>query len=170
MSTINCTRRLASRRSVTTILLVTVGLVVGTLTGTGPAQAASGVPTVCGRACDGKDPQTFVVPNSGGWTCVRDARTIYHKDFPPSWVELRYSPSCRTAWSRKHTGAGDVYTGIAGFSYYTNGQLRATVYAGGPSTGGDFYTAMLDDANLIFKACMDLNAAGPPNWSCTSGY
>lgn len=148
-----------------------VGLVLGSvLLSTAPAEAASGVPTVCGRACDGKDPASFVVPNSGGWTCARDAKTIYHKDFGGTWLELRYSPSCRVAWARKHTDPKDVYTGIGGFSYYSDGRFRASVYAGGRSTGGDFYTAMLDDAGLTFKACMDINAAGPTNWSCTSGY
>ena len=130
-----------------------------------------GVPTVCGRACDGKDPSSYQVPNSGGFTCSEDATTKYHKAVFNGWVELRYSPGCRTAWTRGYNPpSGSAWTSIGGFSYYSNGSLRTSVYTNGTSTSGTFYTAMLDDANLVYKACKDTQVGGSPDWSCTSGW
>jgi hypothetical protein len=125
----------------------------------------------CGPACDGKDPQTFLAPMPGGPShytyCYPDAQTIYAWSLAPNiYVELRYSPRCRTAWSR---GLG---TGIAGFSYYLNRheRLRVLNYHG---RYGDtpVHTAMLDDANLLYKACLDQQDGGPTSiWICTSAY
>lgn len=139
---------------------------------TSPEVVVQAVPKACGRVCDGMDPATFQVPNSGGWLCANDAKTIHRKDFPDGdWVELRYSPSCRTAWARGYNPPfGTIWTKIAGFSYNANGSERLRVYAGGGSTSGQFYTAMLDDANLTFKACKDMQFGGEAIWSCTPGY
>ncbi|HEX8347461.1 MAG TPA: DUF2690 domain-containing protein [Actinoplanes sp.] len=131
-----------------------------------------GVPTKCGNACDGKDPSSYQVPNSGGFKCSSDAKTIHHKDLVSgTWVELRYSPGCRTAWTRGYNNPNSgMYTDIAGFSYRSDGTRRLSVYASGTSTPGQFYTAMLNDAGYTFKACKDRQVGGSPDWNCTAAY
>ncbi|MFI7552007.1 DUF2690 domain-containing protein [Micromonospora sediminimaris] len=125
----------------------------------------------CGSACDGKDPASFLAPMPGGPSnyayCSTDAVTIYSKyNGYDSRVELRYSPTCRTAWSR-----GCCYTSIAGFGYYANGNLRLSVYNyDGRFNGTNVWTAMLDDAGYTYKACYDTQIGGPSIWSCTSRY
>jgi hypothetical protein len=126
----------------------------------------------CGSACDGKDPATFLAPMPGGPShytyCSLDAQTIYAWSLSSSiYVELRYSPTCRTAWSR---GAG---TWIAGFSYYLNWHERTRVYNpdGRYATYPPVWTAMLDDADLLYRACLDRQVGSPNHdWVCTSAY
>jgi hypothetical protein len=121
----------------------------------------------CGRQCDGKDPATYLVQVPGdAYYCANDALTVkwYVTDY--SSVELRYSPICRTAWTR-----GCCYTAFAGFSYYRNRTFRTWVHNySGRNSGKSVYTAMLDDANLLYKACMDTQIGGSSDWRCTSLY
>ncbi|MEU4771146.1 DUF2690 domain-containing protein [Micromonospora sp. NPDC023644] len=125
----------------------------------------------CGSACDGKDPASYLAPMPGGPSnyryCSTDAVTVYTKSNGyESRVELRYSPGCRTAWTR-----GCCYTSIAGFSYYSSGNVRLSVYNyDGRYNGSSVWTAMLDDAGYTYKACYDTQVGGPSVWSCTSGY
>ncbi|MEU4526863.1 DUF2690 domain-containing protein [Micromonospora ureilytica] len=125
----------------------------------------------CGSACDGKDPASYLAPMPGGPSnyryCSTDAVTVYTKSNGyDSRVELRYSPGCRTAWTR-----GCCYTSIAGFGYYSNGNARLSVYNhDGRFSGSSVWTAMLDDAGYTYKACYDAQIGGPSIWSCTSRY
>jgi hypothetical protein len=125
----------------------------------------------CGNACDGEDPASYTVKPPGGpskwYHCSGDAKTIYTKTVDRStYAELRYSPRCRTAWTR-----GGYYSLLAGFSYKSNGQERERVI--GPSShqqGVSKYTAMLNDAGYTYKACVDGQIGGSPLWKCTSKY
>src|SRR4051794_31628408 len=86
------------------LVIVLSGVLIG---GASPAQAASG----CGSKCDGKNPQTYVWEVVGpapgvAYTCGQDAVTpsvsgkTFKKYVQGLYIELRYSPSCRTAWAR----------------------------------------------------------------------
>jgi hypothetical protein len=122
----------------------------------------------CGRRCDGKDPASFTVVSPwGNYYCANDAETVKTKSWPADGIkiELRYSPRCRTAWTR-----GCCYMRFAGFSYNSNGTKRESVYGGSASTPTSAYTAMLDDAGLTYKACSDTQYGGPAIWSCTAAY
>ncbi|MEG3637410.1 DUF2690 domain-containing protein [Micromonospora palythoicola] len=46
--------------------------------------------------------------------------------YTATYVELRYSPFCRTAWARQ-TGSFGWLSGVLVQSYNTNGTLRMTV-------------------------------------------
>jgi Protein of unknown function (DUF2690) len=131
-------------------------------------RLAAGSRDPCGRRCDGKDPASFTVVSPwGNYYCANDAITVKTKSWPADGVniELRYSARCRTAWTR-----GCCYQRFAGFSYYTDGDRRESVYAGSWSTNSSTYTAMLDDAGLLYAACSDTQIGGSPIWSCTGKY
>ncbi|MFJ8578867.1 DUF2690 domain-containing protein [Micromonospora sp. NPDC093277] len=126
--------------------------------------------SACGSACDGKDPASFLAPLPGGPSeyayCSTDAYTKYSRTSSDGRItaELRYSPTCRTAWTR-----GCCYTAYAGFGYYANGNLRLVVYNyDGRFSGEKLWTAMLDDAGYTYKACYDAQTGGASIWTCTS--
>jgi hypothetical protein len=133
--------------------------------------SAAAASDACGNTCDGEDPASFLVKPPGGqanwYYCSKDAQTIYTKTVNNStFAELRYSPRCRTAWTR-----GGYYSLLAGFSYYSSGSERERVT--GPSSheqGVSRYTAMLNDAGYTYKACVDGQTGGSPLWRCTAKY
>ncbi len=133
--------------------------------------SAAAASDACGNTCDGEDPASFLVKPPGGqanwYYCSADARTIYTKTVDRStFAELRFSPRCRTAWTR-----GGYYSLLAGFSYRSNGSERERVT--GPSShqqGVTRYTAMLNDAGYTYKACVDGQTGGSPLWRCTAKY
>ena len=59
---------------------------------------------------------------------------------------------------------------LAGFGYYANGNYRNSVYATGRNSGSRVWTAMLNDAGLLYKACVDTQIGGSPVWQCTNPY
>ncbi len=133
--------------------------------------SAAAASDACGNTCDGEDPASFLVKPPGGqanwYYCSADARTIYTKTVDRStFAELRFSPRCRTAWTR-----GGYYSLLAGFSYRSNGSERERVT--GPSSHQQCvtrYTAMLNDAGYTYKACVDGQTGGSPLWRCTAKY
>lgn len=133
--------------------------------------SAAAASDACGSACDGEDPASYLVKPPGGqanwYYCSKDAQTIHTRTVDRStYAELRYSPRCRTAWTR-----GGYYSLLAGFSYKSNGQERTRVT--GPSShqqGVTRYTAMLNDAGYTYKACIDGQTGGSPLWRCTAAY
>lgn len=133
-------------------------------------QASLAGGDACGSACDGKDPASFLAPMPGGPSnyryCSTDAQTIYIVANGESRVELRYSPGCRTAWSR-----GCCYRSLKGYSYYPNGNERLNVLNWHAKTSGtNEWTAMLDDAGYTYSACRDRQIGGSPDWHCTSRW
>ncbi|MEV4347281.1 DUF2690 domain-containing protein [Actinoplanes sp. NPDC049596] len=129
------------------------------------AAAASSDP--CGYVCDGKDPASYPVLGRDGhsYLCQNDAFSPRTYNGGYATVELRYSPRCRTAWTR-----GCCYTVFSGFSYYLSGSQRNWVYADARNSGNRVYTVMLNDADLQYKACYDNQAGGSPEWKCTGKY
>jgi hypothetical protein len=133
--------------------------------------SAAAASDACGNSCDGEDPASYLVKPPGGqsnwYYCSADAKTIHTKTVNDStFAELRYSPRCRTAWTR-----GGYYSLLAGFSYKSNGTERERVT--GPSAheqGVSRYTAMLNDAGYTYKACVDGQTGGSPLWRCTAKY
>jgi hypothetical protein len=129
------------------------------------AAAASSDP--CGYVCDGRDPASYPVLGRDGHTylCANDAFSPRTLNGGYATVELRYSPRCRTAWTR-----GCCYTVFSGFSYYLNGNQRDWVYVNARNTGSRVWTVMLNDADLLYRACYDNQAGGSPDWKCTGKY
>lgn len=93
-------RILRSRRAAVAAV-VACGLLLGSLsllrggddTGQTPTHVAESGPGKClGFECTGKDPSKQQC-DTGAWTAGLS-------EMSGSWVELRYSPSCRAAWAR----------------------------------------------------------------------
>lgn len=121
----------------------------------------------CGNLCDGKNPQTFTyldrsVGGPGATVnCSTDVRTpadtstkkfkVYTTDHPSApYIELRYSPTCRTAWARTSAVNWTIYVE----SYNTDGTLRKT--AEQHTNSNVKYTAMVNDAGLTARACISV--------------
>ena len=125
----------ASLKKAALRLLLVMATVLGSLTfTTGQANAVS----CYGWTCDGRDPQGL---------CGGDARTVLSTTTPLGVrVELRYSPTCRTAWVRvTHAWPGDFA------DVDSNG---GTSYTATVASGHDVYTLMVDDVNpLKARAC-----------------
>ncbi len=117
-----------------------------------------------GTACDGGDPSTTVV---GGSTCGSDAYTRLSAHVEASsYIELRWSPHCQTAWARSST----VGTMIKVDSYYSDGSYRTT-YSSYRQEFGPWYTLMVSDGpGYIARACQLLHASGPDAWVCTGWW
>ncbi|MFD2767371.1 DUF2690 domain-containing protein [Micromonospora eburnea] len=117
-------------------------VVAGMMAVPSPASAAT---VGCGSACDNKDPQTYVAMVDQAGYCYMDAKTVS----TASYVELRYSPWCRTAWGRQ-TGSYGYLSGVLVRSYRTDGSLRAT-YDSQTSDGA--WSRMANDKGLLAQAC-----------------
>lgn len=134
------------------LVLTMVGLTLVTAT---PAQAATG----CGAVCDGKDPQNYYASVGGtSATCGSDpgVYTVEHKYSQYAWaasdyVELRYSPRCRTIWAR-----GRVSTYTQDFlitSYNSDGTMRKQLkWSDAPWY--EPWGQMLNDAGFRGNACL----------------
>jgi hypothetical protein len=126
-----------------------------------PVGAAAGSVAVlnsnpgCGTRCDYQNPQTFYVYYCGAgcednFRCADDAITIWQYQYAPYW-EVRYSPACRTGWTRAPSCRdryGNLVVGLAFYSLYTQNinNRRAVTY--GPASSSDCYTRMLSIAGI----------------------
>ncbi len=121
--------------------------------------AASAHP--CGSRCDGKDPETYIgyQPPGGpsAWrNCAGDARTVASQRTGGSlWVELRYSPRCRTAWARSNIVTAPegwpVNTWV--YSFRADGSFRKEV--GIVDRNSDrAWTGMVNDAGLTAQGVL----------------
>ncbi|MFC4063974.1 DUF2690 domain-containing protein [Actinoplanes subglobosus] len=149
---------------------------------TGVVLGVSATPAfaACGNKCDGENPQTYsyLDVSVGGpgavVKCSTDARTpansgskVYKKyatNLPESaiYVELRYSPQCRTAWARTNADGW----GITVYSYNANGSFRTSAWE--VTNSSVKYTAMVNDAGLKAKACISIPVSDSE--VCTSLY
>ena len=156
---------------------VAVLAVVTMFLGAAPAQAEPGDPAPpaplgtrenpalisasvgCGSVCDGQNPSTWYV-YFGGYpeTCQADATTVRSTKLGSFLLELRYSPMCRTAWTRVNSSSW--YPSIR--SYYLDGRVR-TAYEG---FAGGRYTVMVNDKNLLARA----EANNGPTFAYTAKY
>ncbi|GGU72650.1 hypothetical protein GCM10010275_04010 [Streptomyces litmocidini] len=109
-----------------------------------PASAA----TSCyGPSCTGLDPSTSV--------CQNDARTVATSS---RGTELRYSPTCRSAWARQSGGMAMTI-----WVESSTGLERAAYYGG----SGTVWTAMVDDKDIVDRVCGHVVEGGE---TCTSWY
>jgi len=110
-----------------------------------PANAAA----CYGFTCDGVDPL-----NSG---CASDAYTVAGGSFTsPSgrYIELRYSPSCGSAWARWSVG-GSTATHMTIYSYNKYNTLLN--YENGHATGMSGWTLMVPAADKNVRICAEEN-------------
>lgn len=114
----------------------------------------------CGRSCDNKDPATYQLYDGHWYTCADDAFTVDVAWWDASYVELRYSPKCRTVWARSNHLVTDV-CGVTITSMYLDGTGRAAAYM--PYTTGIGWTPMLDDAGL--EGYASIYCAGSGNYT-----
>ncbi|MFD0151327.1 DUF2690 domain-containing protein [Streptomyces sp. NPDC055721] len=102
----------------------------GLLFASSPASAA----TSCyAETCHGLDPATTI--------CANDAQTVLRDR--TGWVELRYSPQCRTAWARQAFGSKGRIT-----VNNSQGAVFAADYAGGSA-----WTRMVNDKDIFAWVC-----------------
>ncbi|MFE1553224.1 DUF2690 domain-containing protein [Streptomyces sp. NPDC058718] len=111
-----------------------------------PASAA----TSCyASECHGLDPATTI--------CANDAQTVLRDR--TGWVELRYSPQCRTAWARQAYGAAGRIT-----VNNSQGAVFAADFGGQQAV----WTRMVNDKDLLAWACG--NWGGGSQFGCTNRY
>jgi hypothetical protein len=124
------------------ISAVTVGAVVAVAD---PALAATGC-----SWCDGKDPANFQI-QSGPYDyyyCSDDAYTPMEADDGVSvWIDLRYSPRCRTVWAR--SSSPSVHFWVERNSPHRVEDVTSSWM------GGTFWTAMVYDGGYISRVCFD---------------
>jgi hypothetical protein len=108
--------------------------------------------------------------------CAGDARTIYSNEISNNgsalgWIDLRYSPSCRTTWAR-----------VRNYSY--NAYDTAHIVRNGDNVGFDCgptswnstlnayscYTPMVNDANKTSYAWGSANDGGIGYTAVTASY
>ncbi|WP_369146319.1 DUF2690 domain-containing protein [Streptomyces sp. R44] len=132
------TRKLATAGS--TLALAASGLLLAS----SPASAA----TSCyGPSCTGLDPATSI--------CQNDARTVATNSIG---TELRYSPTCRSAWARQSSNSPMII-----WVESNTGLYKEARYTG----SGTVWTPMIDDKGIIGRACGYITGF---EWNCTSWY
>lgn len=121
------------------------------LIATSPASAAE---SCYASGCEGKDPSTTI--------CQNDARTVATTEWN---VELRYSPTCRTAWARY---SGGVSFGLTVMVERRNADGSYTPYYSTPyrGNGATVWTRMVNDAGYLARACVYPDSG----YSCTAPY
>lgn len=137
-------------------------------------SAAAAANPGCGYECEGQDPSSYWLHPAGGpsnwYRCGDDATTVREAYLPggsSTKVELRYSPRCRTAWTR-----GTTFFYLATYSYTSRTTPNYRTYTDSgrnpnvPSTN-IHWTAMVNDAGLYASACMYQDDLGE---NCTSRY
>jgi len=114
--------------------------------------------TCSGYSCNNTDPGTT--------GCNADAATIYRKIFTNTEVQLRFSDTCQTRWSKTFND-GDL-------NYYGNATLRYYYY-GAVYLGPGYSVYSNQRYGMGYQACGDVGAY-PMNYlindsaKCTSSY
>ncbi|MFF8374639.1 DUF2690 domain-containing protein [Streptomyces sp. NPDC015661] len=123
----------------------------GLLFASSPASAA----TSCyASSCQGLDPATTI--------CQNDARTVGTTSFYD--VELRYSPTCRAAWARYPTFTPNR---LIIFVQRQDGNGTYSVHTSGSYA---VWTSMVNDKDLLSRACGYVDYNSPSTAECTSWY
>ncbi|MFD8974185.1 MULTISPECIES: DUF2690 domain-containing protein [Streptomyces] len=118
-----------------------------------PASAA----TSCyASSCEGLDPATTI--------CQNDARTVAETYFPGG-IELRYSPTCRTAWARYNGTLAMNFT-VMVERENADGSYSPHYSAYYYGNGAGVWTRMVNDAGITARACG--YASG--GYSCSRAY
>ncbi|MFI1657652.1 DUF2690 domain-containing protein [Streptomyces sp. NPDC020472] len=123
----------------------------GLLFASSPASAA----TSCyASSCQGLDPSTTI--------CQNDARTVGTTQL---WgVELRYSPTCRAAWARYPTFTP------ARLTIFVQRRDGNGFYSTPTDASHAVWTPMVNDKDLLSRACGYYEGAPTPDSDCTSWY
>ena len=109
----------------------------------------------CGTVCDYKNPETYYVYWCGmgcedNWKCSDDKITIYAGEGEEP--DIRYSPSCRTGWTKRDGGCYDSHGSLIHVitfgSYYTANFSNRRATTAGPAVAGSCYTRMLSIAGI----------------------
>ena len=130
------------------VLFATLIMVV-TFTGAATAETSQTKAISCYAAsCEGLDPSTT--------TCANDARTVRYREWHTVMIQLRYSPSCRSAWARI-VGAAPGYKLWVENNYGGFEENEVT-------SGFDAFTHMVNDAGIESRACAS------PKPGCTDYY
>jgi hypothetical protein len=152
-----------------TLLAVFGSVLTAAATTTITASPALAATSGCGSPCDGQNPETYRYYGPGGpsqWvTCSADAITKYTAGSSGhlGYAQLRYSPTCRTAWAKTNTVNGWIYV----YSYNASGSLRRTESQYTNETVK--YTRMVNDVGLTAKACATVPVSGG-EMNCTAKY
>jgi len=138
-----------------------IGVVVVLATGGVMALASPAAAAGCGSSCDGQSPyHTFYdATTDTPYTCANDAVTLASIQAGGQTVELRYSARCGSAWARSH---GLTYT-----IRVQRDSPSAHADANAKSTGGDYWTAMVNTAGTgRARACYKQTSSSV--WACTA--
>ncbi|GAB3666676.1 DUF2690 domain-containing protein [Streptomyces sparsus] len=128
--------------------LLGVATLAGVLIPTTSANAA----TCYAGSCDGVNPI--------GTSCAKDAITAASRSYQGKTIQLRYSPSCRAAWGRLFGAAHTDWVSVQN----SKGIRQETVHRG---NGGDLITKMVNDRNLVARACAGNSSYG---YGCTKSF
>ena len=98
--------------------------------------------------------------------CSRDATTVRSRQVGSVYLELRYSPSCRSVWARATGGDGNDIVQVERTSG-GRGLQEARIRKNGRQRN---WTAMLDDKNKTARACVWLIGYLESRRYCTSSF
>jgi hypothetical protein len=144
-------RKIKSARTGLLALALTAGLA---LTGA-PASASAIHPANPRDSCSSSPKQDGELVASKSY-----GRGSSIQSFTLSWIELWYSPVCRTVWAEEDTGlSGDYF-------WVYNEDTGATQNADNPATE----TATIGDANTQSHACMENDGDEFMPRTCTSWF
>jgi hypothetical protein len=177
--------------------LAAVLLVAGIIVGVNGSPAMALGPGGCGANCNGKDPNTYLVDWGQYGLELCNKQTIQKLEVANSghYVELRYSPYCRTAWAKHSWDSGwggyavvwvESYssstaspgTFLRAYSDMTSCSSPGCAY---PTQVGTYightqgpWSFMVNDAGLYARACIrhwwNQEQAGPYTTACTVLY
>ncbi|EDN68791.1 conserved hypothetical protein, secreted [Beggiatoa sp. PS] len=102
-----------------------------------------------GKSLDGKDPNTT--------SCDRDAKTVAEKNMSYGKVQLRWSNSCKTNWTRVKPNSSSYRT----YAYLWRSSDRKQLFKSGYGT---IWTPMLYAPNI--RACARGYIYGYSSWTC----
>jgi hypothetical protein len=134
--------------------MVAVMIAAGAALSVAPASASTDTAqllTCTGSGCLGKNPMLY--------TCSQDAQTVRSASREGATIQLRYSPSCRSAWAREVNGR------VGDFLWVRNPREQETTHI---TSGTSAFTLMVSDSGVTAAACMTL--LGETVFTCTGSF
>lgn len=135
------------------------------MVGPAPAPLAS----CSGTGCNGKDPQTTGCGNGATTLASKDIYAYGTEYYVVGKLELRYSPTCKTKWSRVTRYNSNPAYPYARVHLQKSGSSTSSYYRAG-STTYQFWSLQVYAPSTAWRACGSLALSSSANYytSCTS--